>query len=82
MIDDEDVMPNVQREKKLNLDFAILVFTQVPNFDYFIREFNGKSMEINANLGKVNENVKLEIEVMLFLSLYLWHHSFVVNHSF
>ena len=69
------------KRKSLTSDFIILGFTQVPHFEYFIREFNAKSMKVNASLWKIYENINYVIEVKLFLLLHVWYHNFLVNHS-
>ena len=82
MTDDEDVMRNVQREKKLNLDLEFFDFHKIISYETIPK---GNQWKINGNQQKYWKIVKIkkfEIEVKLFLSLHVSHHIFVVSHSF
>jgi len=80
--DDEDVMRNVQREKKLSLDLVFFIFTKVSDMGVFPK---GNQWKTNGNQRKIleiSENQKYQIELKLFLSLHVSHHIFVVSHTF
>ena len=82
MTDDEDVMRNVQREKKLNLDLAFFDFHKIISYGTISK---GNQWKINGNQRKYWKLVKIkkyQIEVKLFLSLHVSHHIFIINHSF
>ena len=75
-------MRNVQREKKLNLDFAFLVFSVFVDFSLIPIGFPLISLWKPTPKPLLLWKLKMQNRVELFLSLHVSHHSFVVTHSF